>query len=157
FGPRPDSRLTHTAWRAGSRVVNASGRVVRIDDVPIGGAVTVFPEGAVDSADAQAILVRVGPEMIAAAKTPPSPDGIYVYSQVCTHMGCPVSQYLAQSHQLMCPCHQSTFTVLNGGKAQFGPAARALPRLPISRASDGTLVANGDFDAMVGPSFWNMR
>ena len=29
------------------------------------------------------------------------------YSKVCTHAGCPVGLYQADSHELLCPCHQS--------------------------------------------------
>jgi ubiquinol-cytochrome c reductase iron-sulfur subunit len=156
LGPRPDARLVHTPWRAGTRVVTDAGRPIRPADVPVGGAITVFPEGFPGSADGQAMLVRVGPETAAQAKVPPGPDGIYVYSRVCTHMGCPVGQYLAQSHQLMCPCHQSIFDVLDSGKPKFGPAARALPLLPIGTDAQGMLVARGDFPSPVGPSYWNL-
>ena len=36
-----------------------------------------------------------------------------------------------------------------------GPAARALPQLPIRLEGD-TFVAVGDYTEPVGPSFWNM-
>jgi ubiquinol-cytochrome c reductase iron-sulfur subunit len=156
FGPRPDFHLVRTPWRAGMRVVTDRGDPIVAADVPIGGAVAVFPDGFPDSADGQAILVRVAPGAAAAAKVPPAQDGIYVYSKVCTHMGCPVSQYLAQSNQLMCPCHQSIFDVLDGGRPTFGPAARPLPMLPIRVDGSGHVVAAGDFPAPVGPSFWNL-
>jgi ubiquinol-cytochrome c reductase iron-sulfur subunit len=156
FGPRPDFHLVRTPWRAGMRVVTDQGDPVVAADVPIGGAVAVFPDGFPDSADGQAILVRVGLDAAAAAKVPPAVDGIYVFSKVCTHMGCPVSQYLAQSNQLMCPCHQSTFDVLDGGRPTFGPAARPLPMLPVRIDGSGHVIASGDFPRPVGPSFWNL-
>jgi ubiquinol-cytochrome c reductase iron-sulfur subunit len=56
----------------------------------------------------------------------------------------------------LCPCHQSAFDVLQGAVPTSGPAARALPQLPISVATDGTLVALGDFSDPVGPSYWDM-
>jgi ubiquinol-cytochrome c reductase iron-sulfur subunit len=55
---------------------------------------------------------------------------------------------------LLCPCHQSTFDVPNGCKAIFGPAARALPQLPIYADRDGYLRARRPFNQPLGPSFW---
>jgi len=39
----------------------------------------------------------------------------------------------------------------------FGPAARALPQLPITVNEEGFLVANGDFIEALGPAFWERR
>ena len=44
--------------------------------------------------------------------------------------------------------------VLDGAKVIFGPAARSLPQLRITVDDAGYLVAEGDFDQPVGPSFW---
>ena len=44
-------------------------------------------------------------------------------------------------HLLLCPCHQSTFDVLDGARPVFGPAARSLPQLPLGIDDDGYLVA----------------
>jgi len=156
LGVNPDGQLTHTPWRAGTRVVDAAGRQVHIADVPVGGALTVFPAGAPDSPNGQAMLVRVDDATARSAKVPPTIAGIYVYSRLCTHMGCPVGQYLVQRNELMCPCHQSTFDVLDAGRPKFGPAGRALPSLPIAVDTNGGLVARGDFSGPVGPSYWNL-
>jgi ubiquinol-cytochrome c reductase iron-sulfur subunit len=56
----------------------------------------------------------------------------------------------------VCPCHQSTFDVLDGAVPVSGPAARPLPQLPIALADDGTFIALGDFPEPVGPAFWNI-
>jgi ubiquinol-cytochrome c reductase iron-sulfur subunit len=66
-----------------------------------------------------------------------------------------VGLYLASSHELQCPCHQSAFDVTDGASVVFGPAARPLPQLPIETDQDGFLVARGDFSAPVGPGFWD--
>lgn len=155
LGARPDRRLFHSPWKRGMRVVDDAGRPVHAADVPVDSSMTVFPEGFPNSADGQAMLVRVASDAAAKAKTKPT-DGIYVYSKVCTHVGCPVGQYLAQRHELMCPCHQSVFDVLDGAKPTFGPAGRRLPALPITIGPDDVITADGDFDAPVGPSFWNL-
>ena len=86
----------------------------------------------------------------------PGPNDIYLYSSLCTHLGCPVTQVMAQTNQLMCPCHQSIFDVLQGAKPTFGPAGRSLPALPFRIDADGVIVATGDFSGPVGPSFWNL-
>ena len=36
-------------------------------------------------------------------------EGHIAYSSICTHLGCPVKLYEQQTHNLLCPCHQSTF------------------------------------------------
>jgi ubiquinol-cytochrome c reductase iron-sulfur subunit len=160
LGKRPNRHPAHTAWQTGVRVVNGDGVPVRLADLPVGGMLTVFPEGQVDTEaaeDAQTVVVRVGRGVAAGAPTHPSVADVYAYSKVCTHMGCPVGQYMADTHELMCPCHQTIFSVLDGGIPTFGPAGRALPQLPLAVDADGILVADGDFSGPVGPSFWTMR
>ena len=60
----------------------------------------------------------------------------------------------AHTHHLLCPCHQSTFDLADAGKVLFGPAARALPQLPLTVDDEGYLAATRDFTEPVGPSFW---
>jgi ubiquinol-cytochrome c reductase iron-sulfur subunit len=157
LGPRPGKSLVQTSWRPRSRVVTTDGRVVRADQVPLGGLVTVYPEGAVGVADSQVVLMRVEPTLLRplAGREDWAPEGLIAYSKVCTHAGCPVGLYEAQTHQLLCPCHQSAFDVLDGARPVFGPAAAELPQLPLAIAADGTLEATGDFSAPVGPAFWH--
>jgi ubiquinol-cytochrome c reductase iron-sulfur subunit len=156
LGPKPGRKLLETPWRDGLHLVTDDGRAVRADEVPIGGLVTVFPEGHAGSADGQAVLIRVEPGLIAPVEGREdwSPGGYIVYSKICTHAGCPVGLYQRETHELLCPCHQSTFDVLHGAKAVFGPAAGALPQLPIQIGGDGLLSALGDFSDPVGPPFW---
>ena len=158
LGPGPGNKLSRTPWRKGSKVVDDHGRPVKADDVPIGALVTVFPEGHTDAADAQAVLVRVGPDDVRPARGREdwSPEGFLAYSKICTHAGCPVGLYQAATRQLLCPCHQSAFDVLNGGEPVFGPAARPLPQLPLEIGPDGELHATGDFSEPVGPTYWNI-
>ncbi len=126
LGPSPGRSLLETPWRGGRRAITEDGRPVRASDVPLGGLVTVFPEGHPGSADGQAVLVRVRERELRRAPGPRSwtPGGLIALSKVCTHAGCPVGLYQATTHQLLCPCHQSAFDVLGGGKPVFGPAAR---------------------------------
>ena len=155
LGPDPGKSLVETPWRAGMRLVTEDGRSVRIEEVPLEGLVTVFPEGHPGSADGQAVLVRVGPGLVAPlpGREDWAPDGFVAYSKVCTHAGCPVGLYQAESHELLCPCHQSSFDVLHHARPTFGPAAAPLPQLPL-HIDGGFLVARGGFSEPVGPVFW---
>lgn len=81
----------------------------------------------------------------------------YAYSKICTHIGCPTSLYEAQTNRILCPCHQSQFDALHYGKPVFGPAARALPQLPITVDEEGYLIAAGNFVEPVGPAFWERK
>jgi ubiquinol-cytochrome c reductase iron-sulfur subunit len=84
-----------------------------------------------------------------------SAEGLVAYSKLCTHVGCPVGLYQADEHLLLCPCHQSTFDVLDGCRPVFGPATRSLPQLPISIDEQGFVVAEGDFSGPTGAGFWD--
>jgi ubiquinol-cytochrome c reductase iron-sulfur subunit len=118
---------------------------------------TVFPEGATDDADSQAILINMGdaPQQVRRGRNGWSVQGLVAFSKVCTHAGCPVGLYRSTSKQLLCPCHQSTFDVLDGCRPVFGPAARSLPQLPLAVRDDGFLIAQHDYIEPVGPGYWN--
>jgi ubiquinol-cytochrome c reductase iron-sulfur subunit len=152
LGPAPGRALFETAWRAGARLAQAGGQPVAPDDIPIGGVLTVYPDGDAHDANSATLLIRVEPELVPDGS---APDGFLAYSKICTHAGCPVGLYRAAQHTLICPCHQSEFDVLDGARPINGPAARALPRLPIRRDGD-SFIAEGDFPEPVGASFWNM-
>ena len=158
LGPAPGRGLFETPWRKGLRLVGIDGQPIRAADLPLEGIVTAFPEGFVGSADGQTLLIRVAPDLLRLAQDRMAwaPDGYVAYSKVCTHAGCPVGLYRAAEHQLLCPCHQSTFDVLDGATPVFGPAGRPLPQLPIQLQEDGTFVALADFPEPVGPAFWNI-
>lgn len=140
--------LFASKWRKGSRLVREDGSFVRASDLNVDSSATVFPEGAVGDASSQTVLVRCEDSVAPAAR------GFIAYSKVCTHAGCPVALYRASEKQLMCPCHQSVFDVLNDGRVVAGPADHALPRLPVRVDADGYVRADGDFSGPVGPSYW---
>jgi ubiquinol-cytochrome c reductase iron-sulfur subunit len=158
LGPKPGRALLRTAWRPGTRVVTLDGVPVRVSDVPEGGLLTVFPEGAAGSADSQAVMMRAPVELfrLPAERRGWIVDGIVAYSKLCTHAGCPVGLYEADSHQLLCPCHQSAFDVLAAARPLSGPAAWPLPQLPLAADADGVLRSNGDFSEPVGPGWWKV-
>ncbi|MDQ2817572.1 MAG: Rieske 2Fe-2S domain-containing protein [Candidatus Eremiobacteraeota bacterium] len=156
LGPKPGRALFHTHWRAGLKLVRENGRPVHVDDLEVGSVATVFPQGRIGDADDQAMLVRVKTD---ALQLPPqrrswAPLGYVAYSKICTHVGCPVALYRQSTHELRCPCHQSTFDVLRGAAVVSGPAPRPLPQLPLTVDAQGFLRARGDFPEPVGPGFW---
>lgn len=157
LGPGPGDALFRTPWRRGMRLLSETGGLLTVDDLQVDSFVTVFPEGRPESADGQAVLFRVDPSLLRlpAGRMRFAPEGFVAYSKVCTHAGCPLGLYLAATHELRCPCHQSTFDILDGARPTEGPAPRPLPQLPLEIDPDGTIRAAGDFTAPVGPSFWS--
>ena len=160
LGPAPGQSLMHTKWKKGMKVVDEHGKEVKVDTLPVGGQITVFPEGHTKSedADSAAVLIRVEENQLhpKPERKDWSHEGLIVFSKICTHAGCPVGLYQVDTHQLLCPCHQSAFDVLEEAKPVFGPATRKLPQLPIEVGEDDVLVAKGDFSAPIGPAFWNL-
>jgi ubiquinol-cytochrome c reductase iron-sulfur subunit len=159
LGPLPHSRLRHTGWKKGSRLVDVETKLpIKLGDIEVGGIATVMPEGfgnVEDHALAPTILIRFAPGEIRSKKEVAwGADNHVAYSKICSHAGCPISLYEQQTHHLLCPCHQSTFDMADDANVIFGPAARRLPQLKIQVDGDGYFVAQGDYSQPVGPSFW---
>ncbi len=156
-GPESGER-PGTGWRPGARLVDLAGDPVKAQAVPLGSIVTAFPDGGPRTALTPVILLHVSPDQLRLPDDRASwaPEGFIAFSKICTHAGCPVALYRATSHTLVCPCHQSTFEVLDGAVPAFGPAVRSLPQLPLELREDGTFAALHDFQEPVGPSTWNM-
>ena len=157
LGPKPGTTLFETNWKKGSKLVTIDGRQVTVDDLEVGGVLTVFPQGYTGSSPDQVILLRLSNQLQPLAppgRTSWGVAGYVAYSKMCTHLGCPVGLYQEQTQQLVCPCHQSIFNVLAGAVPEFGPAPRPLPQLPITVDSSGHLRATGGFNQAVGPGFW---
>jgi quinol---cytochrome c reductase iron-sulfur subunit len=154
LGTRPGRSLQRTRWRAGLRAVSEDGRPVRADELETNSVVTVFPDGHVDSADSQTLLIRLPSDVTAPGPQDWTAQGVVAFSKVCTHAGCPVGLYQAETYELFCPCHQSTFSVLDRARPTFGPATRRLPQLPIELDDQGYVVARSDYPEPVGPGFW---
>lgn len=156
LGRSPFPERTRTGWREGLRLVTETGEPVHVDDLEVNSILTVFPEGRIQEADSQAVLLRVPPDILRPleGREDWTPQGYVAYSKLCTHAGCPVGLYEVESQRLFCPCHQSAFDVLEAAAPRFGPATRALPQLPLAVNEAGELIARGDFDKPVGPGFW---
>jgi ubiquinol-cytochrome c reductase iron-sulfur subunit len=158
LGANPDLSLYDTVWNRGQKLVTEDDKTISIDSLRPGDSVTVFPEGSIGSERSQTVLIRVKPELLRLPKERAdwAPEGYLAYSRVCTHAGCPVGIYEKTTCLLLCPCHQSTFDVLEAAQPNGGPATRPLPQLPLYVDSDGTLRAGGPFTNPPGPGFWGM-
>lgn len=158
LGPTPGKTLDVTDWKAGALLVDIDGRPVHQADLETGGSLTVFPEGLVGNAVDQTMLIRAGVPGTDIVTKPGratwGPSGYLAFSKLCTHAGCPVGLYQEETQQLLCPCHQSLFDVLDGAQPVFGPAPRPLPQLPLMIDSQGFLRAQAGYDQPVGPGFW---
>ena len=156
LGPNPTNALYHTEWAPDLRLVTTEGRPLRPTDLDEGSIVTVWPEGKERKEDSAVLLIKAPPSFKPRkGREDWAPEFNVAYSKICTHVGCPVSLYRKKTHELLCPCHQSTFDVLDGGRVSFGPAGRSLPQLPIKVNAEGYLAARGDFTEPVGAGFWD--
>ena len=165
LGPNPGDTLRHTMWKKGTRLaMDPTGVPIKAADITLGSVFHVIPEGLAElkkhkleeKAKAAVLVMRLNPaDLIESEERKTwSYAGIVAYSKICTHVGCPVALYEQLTHNLLCPCHQSTFDVTDACKVVFGPAARPLPQLPITVDAEGYLIAQSDFTEPVGPSFW---
>ncbi|MEZ5139306.1 MAG: hypothetical protein R2711_11230 [Acidimicrobiales bacterium] len=75
-----------------------------------------------------------------------APGGLIAYSKVCTHAGCPVGLYQAES-RTSCARATSPSSTCCRAEPLTGPAAWPLPQLPIEIGEDGVLRSTGDFGA----------
>ena len=68
---------------------------------------------------------------------------IVAYSNLCTHMGCPVA-YNATERVFKCPCHFSMFDAELSGQMICGQATENLPQIELRyNAKDGAVSAVG--------------
>ena len=161
LGGRPGRSLYHTDWYPGALLVDQDNRPVSVSDVMVGGILTVFPQDHTDSANAPSVLINIGGQPMQARKGQAGfevisgANGLVCFSKICTHAGCAVSLFNVLSMQLICPCHQSTFNILQDCKPVFGPAPRPLPQLPLGVRPDGLLFAVRGFIEPIGPGFWD--
>ena len=152
LGPSPGDTLRRTRWKQGTRLVTSDGNPVRPEQVAIGGLANIWPEDGIGHERSSVLLIR-----LQEPARPPTTiewivEDLVAYSKVCTHAGCPVALFRERDNALFCPCHQSTFDPGAGATPTFGPAARALPQLPLGLDDEGYLVALGDFSEPVGPA-----
>lgn len=137
-------------YEDGIALVDDNGDRVTESRLGAGEQLTVFPEPRPGIKNAPTLLVRFSEDEYGGDTKPEFTVGGYAaFSKVCTHAGCMVSN--RDGDTLVCPCHSGLFDPLSGATVVGGPPPRALPQLPITVASDGHLIATGNFEGAVGP------
>jgi Rieske Fe-S protein len=97
----------------------------------------------------QLLVLKLDAATLGAETQARAADGIVAYTIICTHSGCDVEGWIADSQLLFCSCHSSSFDPKSGAKVVDGPAPRSLPALPL-RVVDGALVVSAPFTERVG-------
>jgi arsenite oxidase small subunit len=166
---RREFLLTGTAAGAvaGAAVLVPLGFVLSDDDAPpegaTGAALATYPRTRIGSLSDLAVgeaqffdypydgttnvLVRLGER--ASGGIGPDRD-VVAYSNRCTHMGCPVTEYQSELHLLgPCPCHFSSFDLSRDGIASLGQATQNLPRV-LLELEDDDIYATGVYRLMYG-------
>ena len=166
--------LALAAWPAappfvGDRLVEEDAEgppaPLRVADLKPGKPVVAYPFDAKRNAPRdetrlnKIVLIRLHEADMAADLTPGmsaetrarAAGGVLAYSAICTHQGCDVKTWLAKERVLVCYCHASKFTPLDGGTVISGPAPRALPAIPLALDGDHLVIA-GAFTTAPGGS-----
>jgi rieske iron-sulfur protein len=76
-------------------------------------------------------------------------DEIVAFTAICPHAGCTVSEWLAQTSHLHCPCHGSEYDPAKNGIVVAGPSPLPLPSLPV-KIVGGLVTVTGPFSARPG-------
>jgi thiosulfate dehydrogenase [quinone] large subunit len=111
-------RYVFTPAPAGSKAIFFGGatlanQIIKLTDLPVGNTHEfVTPDG--------------GPAILFRTK-----NGVFAYTEICTHQGCTVS-YSAANKSLLCPCHQSAFDPFKGAAVLSGPAPAPLPPIKVA-------------------------
>jgi Rieske Fe-S protein len=145
--------------QAGDVLVHAfgdhQGKVIVPDEITREEKVFAFPrspEGVIrdGSLHNQVSLLRVDAAAMSDKTRRYAAGPLIAVSAACTHTGCEVSGWQPDTNELVCPCHGSTFNVLDAARVVLGPATKPLAYLPIE-VIDDTIAVAGKFSRRVGP------
>jgi Rieske Fe-S protein len=99
------------------------------------------------------IVIKLDPAELDDDTRARAADGILAYSAICSHAGCPVSEWVKGDGNdktvLKCPCHNSEYDPRASAQVVFGPAPRRLAALPLAVSGD-TLTVAAPFVGKVG-------
>ena len=147
--PQPGDRLV---FAEGER----RGNIIAVADLLSGGPpVYAFPmdPGSQLIRDGsrlnKILLVRCDQESLNEETRLRAVDGIAAYSSICTHQGCEVGAWDADTKTLWCPCHDSKYDPRESGRVVVGPAPKRLAALPL-KLVDGVLAVAAGFSGPVG-------
>ena len=94
-------------------------------------------------------VLRLDPAALSAKTAECAAEGVVAYAAMCSHAGCDVMGWNAETRHLVCPCHGSEFDALAAAAVAKGPATQPLALLPL-RIEDGDLVVARGFTRAVG-------
>ncbi len=133
------------------------GKVITVDLLPLGGPfVHAWPMDpktkVIKNAERNnlAMLIRFNPGDYDEETKRYTDQGVAAFSAICTHLGCTVSEWLADKKAFLCPCHKGIYDPRHGARVIGGPPPRPLPMLPV-KVEGGKVVADGGFLSPVGP------
>ncbi|MFO1350552.1 MAG: Rieske 2Fe-2S domain-containing protein [Gammaproteobacteria bacterium] len=144
----------------GDRLVFMAGdkkeQMVKPEDLALGGPQQLFypmDPGSKTIRDGSGtnlvMLIRFDPADLNEEMTKIAAEGVIAYSGMCTHQGCPVSMWKADTKVLYCSCHGSEYDPRDRAKVVGGPAPKRLANLPI-KLEDGYITVAGEFTGKVG-------
>lgn len=147
--PQPGDQLVFADEERRGKIISAA------DLQPGGPQVQAFPvdprSGLIRDGSRlnKILLVRFDSESLGEETRRRAVDGVAAYSAICTHQGCEVASWDAQSKTLWCPCHDSKYDPRENGRVVGGPAPKRLAALPL-KVVDGVLTVAGAFSGPVG-------
>jgi ubiquinol-cytochrome c reductase iron-sulfur subunit/rieske iron-sulfur protein len=95
------------------------------------------------------MLSRWDPAVLSPEGQDYAAGGVVAQSAICTHAACEVTDWVAASFHMECPCHLSQFDPRQNGAVIQGPARRKLPALALA-LEDDRIVVRTPFDGRVG-------
>lgn len=137
-----------------------SGQIIKPSDLKLGGPpVHAWPKDPKTSVVRsgsrlnEIILIKLDPAELDDDTRPRAAEGILAYSVICSHAGCPVTEWVKGEGNgkivLKCPCHNSEYDPRANAAVVFGPAPRRLAALPLAVSGD-TLTVAASFVGKVG-------
>ena len=150
--PQPGDVLVHAfGERAGVEITPDDVDAEPVSAFPKDPASGVVRDGSLHN---QLALIRLDGERLSAKAqryaVDAPPNAILVFSAACTHTGCEVNGWRAETRHLVCPCHGSEFDVADAARVVNGPAPKPLAMLRVA-LTDGVFEVSGGFSRRVGP------
>ena len=137
-----------------------TGQVIKPDDLKLGGPpVHAWPKDPKSSVVRsgstlnEILIVKLDASELDDDTRSRSANGIVAYSAICSHAGCPVTEWVKGENTdkdvFKCPCHNSEYDPRHGAEVIFGPAPRHLAALPLE-VGEGSLTVAASFVGKVG-------